>query len=113
MLTLAMVAVVTACAPAQGGGSDEPVEFAEMAAAAESGPAVGMGDRVFAHLGQFQAIADLNGGTRASGSAALDYVESVLRDAGYETVRVTLDAEHPSAGAADVTVLSGPPFRSG
>lgn len=117
MLTLAMVAAVTACAPAQGGGSDEPVEFAEMAAAAESGPAVGMGDRVFAHLGQFQAIADLNGGTRASGSAghaaALDYVESVLRDAGYETVRVTLDAEHPSAGAADVTVLSGPPSDPG
>ncbi|WP_385901210.1 M28 family peptidase [Tessaracoccus sp. O5.2] len=112
-----MVAVVTACAPAQGGGSDEPVEFAEMAAAAESGPAVGMGDRVFAHLGQFQAIADLNGGTRASGSAghaaALDYVESVLRDAGYETVRVTLDAEHPSAGAADVTVLNGTPSDPG
>ncbi len=45
-------------------------------------------DDVFVHLDAFQAIADANGGTRASGTpgydVSADYVADLLEDAGYE-----------------------------
>ncbi|MTH70082.1 M20/M25/M40 family metallo-hydrolase [Agromyces bracchium] len=48
-------------------------------------------DGIMAHLEELQAIADANGGTRASGTpgygASIDYIESVLDAAGYITTR--------------------------
>ena len=48
-------------------------------------------DDVFVHLDAFQAIADANGGIRASGTpgydASADYVADLLGDAGYEITR--------------------------
>ena len=48
---------------------------------------------VVTHLEAFQAIADANGGTRASGTPGYEasgaYIEGLLRDAGYEVERQT------------------------
>ncbi len=53
------------------------------------------GDDVFTHLEAFQAIADANGGTRASGTPGYDqsanYVAGLLEDAGYEVTRQEFD----------------------
>ena len=52
-------------------------------------------DGVFEHLEALQAIADANGGTRASGTpgydASVDYVAGLLEDAGYEVTRQEFD----------------------
>ena len=52
-------------------------------------------DGVFDHLEAFQAIADANGGTRASGTpgydASADYVAGLLEDAGYAVTRQEFD----------------------
>lgn len=70
-------------------------------------------ERMRAHLGEFQRIADANGGNRAVGTpgyqASADYVARVLRDAGFEVqtpgfdVRV-YDAEKPvlTVGGAEI-----------
>ncbi|WP_353828455.1 M28 family peptidase [Agromyces sp. SYSU T0242] len=48
-------------------------------------------DGIMAHLEQLQAVADANGGTRASGTpgfgASIDYIEGQLQAAGYDTMR--------------------------
>lgn len=52
-------------------------------------------DGVFDHLEAFQAIADANDGTRASGTpgydASADYVAGLLEDAGYDVTRQEFD----------------------
>jgi Zn-dependent M28 family amino/carboxypeptidase len=52
-------------------------------------------DGVLGHLEAFQAIADANGGTRASATpgydASVDYVAGLLEDAGYEVTRQQFD----------------------
>src|SRR5690606_22085311 len=52
-------------------------------------------DGVLEHLEAFQAIADANGGTRASATpgydASADYVAGVLEDAGYIVTRQVFD----------------------
>lgn len=53
------------------------------------------GDDAFEHLAAFQAIADANGGTRASGTpgydASADYVAAAMEDAGYIVERQVFD----------------------
>jgi len=52
-------------------------------------------EAVLAHLAQFEAIADANGGNRAVGTAgyeaSAEYIESQLQDAGYTTRRQGFD----------------------
>ena len=54
------------------------------------------------HLEAFQAIADANGGNRAAGTsgyaASADYVEGVLKAAGYDVTRQAFDIEYQALG---------------
>lgn len=113
----ALLATVTGCAqvPIPTAGLPQAERVVEVGGASEfelevAGP-VGLIDLAFTHLGQLQAIAETNGGNRATGTpghaASLDYVESVLRDAGYDTRRVELAARHPAAGEASVAIVGG------
>lgn len=107
------LATLTACAPGvDTAGAASEADTTQMKAdaglaAAAASPT--MVDEIFTHLGQLQAAAEVNGGNRATGTpgygASLDYVESVLRDAGYDTHRVRLAAAHDDPDTATVTVV--------
>ncbi|MCU1407570.1 MAG: Aminopeptidase [Glaciihabitans sp.] len=64
----------------------DPIEFADSLNV----------DRVVDHLTALQAIADVNGGNRAIGTPgylkSADYIEALLKDAGYRTERQAFDA---------------------
>ena len=64
-------------------------------------------DDVFVHLAAFQAIADANGGTRASGTpgydASADYVADLLEDAGFDVERQVFDFSLFSENSTSLT----------
>lgn len=65
-------------------------------------------DNVWAHLEEFQRIADDNGGNRAAGTegyeASAEYVEQVLQEAGYETERHPFSYPRTRTVAESLTV---------
>ncbi|OLT23326.1 peptidase M28 [Ornithinimicrobium sp. CNJ-824] len=69
-------------------------------------------DNVWAHLEEFQRIADENGDNRAAGTdgyeASAAYVESTLEAAGYETERQYFTFEQFSVRQGDLTVEDPP-----
>ncbi len=69
------------------------------------------GDDVFEHLEAFQAIADANGGTRASGTpgydASADYVAGLLEDAGFVVERQVFDFSLFTENSSAVSVGGG------
>ena len=64
-------------------------------------------DDVFVHLAAFQAIADANGGTRASGTpgydASADYVADLLEAAGFDVERQVFDFSLFSENSSSLT----------
>lgn len=69
-------------------------------------------DDAFEHLEAFQAIADANGGTRASGTpgydASADYVAELLEDAGYIVERQVFDFSLFTENSSSLTVDGAP-----
>lgn len=69
-------------------------------------------DGILQHREEFQAIADANDGTRASGTpgydASADYVADLLSSAGYEVTRQEFDYEQFLETAAPVLDLTDP-----
>ncbi|PVY96339.1 M28 family peptidase [Actinomycetospora cinnamomea] len=119
LLTVAAV-VLTGCTGSNTASSPPPVpRLAEDLAASTSGGAA------FVHLEALQAIADRNGGNRASGTPgyeqSVDYVAKALRGVGFrvETPTITVETEdgspittrnviaQTSTGRSDEVVLAG------
>ncbi len=73
-------------------------------------------DDVFVHLDAFQAIADANGGTRASGTPgydeSADYVAGLLQDAGYTVTRQEFDFSSFTENSSSLTI-GGTPVLTG
>lgn len=67
-------------------------------------------EELFAHVEQFQTIADENGGNRAAGTpgydASIDYVEEQLVDAGYETWRQDFPFTYTEVLSDEVTQVA-------
>jgi Zn-dependent M28 family amino/carboxypeptidase len=89
LLTLGLVPTVASAGPSDEGCAQRTLKNVQQLLSCVNG------DDVFAHLEAFQAFADANGGTRASGTpgydASADYVADLLSDAGYTVERQVFD----------------------
>lgn len=85
LLTLGLVPTVASAGPSDKGCEKRTLKNVQQLLTCVNG------DDVYDHLEAFQAIADANGGTRASGTpgydASADYVADLLTDAGYTIER--------------------------
>jgi len=110
-LGLSLVAAVAVPAIAQAQPSDTGCESRNLNTIDKLLSCVNADD-AFEHLEAFQAIADANGGTRASGTpgydASADYVAGLLADAGYEIERQVFDFSLYTENSSSVTVGGAP-----